>query len=264
MLPIDYERFFFIFSMALPRLFGCFLLLPILSKQMLGSALLRNGILFSLAIFIYPIMANQPLPSEINGLVIVVFLIKEIAIGILISFIITIPFWAIEAVGYFIDNQRGSTLGSSFNPALGDQSTPIGLLLTQTLVTLFFVSGGFLLLLGAIFESYHTWPVMLFFPSITDGLVSFFFGQFERMLVLCLVMSAPVIIAMFLAEFGLAIISLFAPQLNVFSLSMPVKSAVANAFLVIYVYMLMEYFSDSLLDILNFSTWLSPIIGTNP
>ena len=256
----EYRQFFFVFSMSLPRLYGCFLLLPILSKQMLGSAILQNGVLFSLAIFLYPIMAVQPLPEKISAFVVLVLIFKEIGIGMLISFIVTIPFWAVEAVGFFIDNQRGSTIGSSFNPALGDQSTPIGLLLTQTLVTIFFVSGSFIIFIEAIFESYITWPVVQFLPEITSDWIDFFFNQFEKLLTLCLVMAAPIVIAMFMAEFGLALISLFAPQLNVFTLSMPIKSAVANALLVVYIYVIMAYFSESLTEIINFQRWLQPIL----
>lgn len=256
----DYKNFFFIFSMSLPRMYGCFLLLPILSRQMLGSALLHNGVIFSLAIFIYPIMKAQPIPENISALTLMFLVFKELGIGMLISFIITIPFWAIEAVGFFIDNQRGATIGSSFNPSLGDQSTPIGLLLTQTLVTLFFVSGSFIIFLAAIFESYITWPVLQFIPHMSLGWVDFFFGQFEKLLMLCLVMAAPIVIAMFLAEYGLALISLFAPQLNVFTLSMPIKSAVANALLVIYVLVLMEYFLDVVNESIYFFDLLSPIL----
>ncbi|QIK37771.1 hypothetical protein GWK36_06985 [Caldichromatium japonicum] len=43
---------------------------------------------------------------------------------------------------------------------------------------------------------------------------------------LTVLLAAPVIIAMFLSEFALAMISRFAPQMNVFVLAMPVKSGV--------------------------------------
>ncbi len=48
------------------------------------------------------------------------------------------------------------------------------------------------------------------------------------------VISAPVIIVMFLATLGLGLVNRTAPQLNVFFLSMPVKSALGIALLVIY------------------------------
>jgi len=259
----ELQHFFLVYSMTLPRLFGCFIMLPILSKQMLGSALLRNGVICSIAIFLYPVVATQAQPSSIDGIMLVMILAKEILLGLLISFVVAIPFWAIEATGFFIDNQRGATLASSFNPALGHQSTPTGVLLTQTLITLFFVSGSFIAFLAAVFDSYQHWPVMTFFPEIKEQWVGFFYGQFEQMLSLCVLMAAPIIISMFLAEFGLALTSRFAPQLNVFSLSMPIKSGIASFLLILYLLTLMEFFSDELIQLSHFPELLIPIIGVS-
>ena len=58
--------------------------------------------------------------------------------------------------------------------------------------------------------------------------------------------GGPVVIAMFLSELGLGFISRFAPQLNVFFLSMPVKSAVALLMLILFWGILIVYFSDKL------------------
>ncbi|ELT99974.1 hypothetical protein CAPTEDRAFT_97840 [Capitella teleta] len=62
-------------------------------------------------------------------------------------------------------------------------------------------------------------------------------------------LSAPVIIAMFITEFGIALISRAAPQLNVFILAMPIKSAVAAAILVVYVGTIMELARKHMLSI---------------
>lgn len=257
----ELQNFFLVYSMTLPRLFGCFIMLPILSKQMLGSALVRNGVICSIALYLYPLVVSQPQAASVDGIMLVVILAKEILLGMLISFVVAIPFWAIEATGFFIDNQRGATLASSFNPALGQQSTPTGVLFTQTLITLFFVSGSFLAFLGAIFDSYQQWPVMTFFPEIAEQWVAFFYGQFERMLALCVLMAAPIIIAMFLAEFGLALISRFAPQLNVFSLSMPIKSGISSFLLILYLLTLMEFFGNELVELALFPDLLRAVIG---
>ncbi len=43
--------------------------------------------------------------------------------------------WGMEAAGFFIDNQRGSTMASSLNPATGNQTSPVGILLGQAYTT---------------------------------------------------------------------------------------------------------------------------------
>lgn len=254
----DLQQLLLAYTLLLPRIISCFVVMPILSKQMLGGGLVRNGVACSLALFVYPAIAGT-LPS-LSGLDLALLIGKEILLGVLIGFVATIPFWAIEATGFIIDNQRGATMASTLNPSLGSQTSPTGLLLTQTLITLFFSGGAFLVLLSALFQSYVSWPVGTFYPHIGNQWVAFFYDQFTQLLRLCVLFAAPLLIAMFLAEFGLALISRFAPSLNVFILAMPIKSIVASLLLVIYLQVLMEHAYDSLLIALDPIRQLSPIL----
>ncbi|WP_252091004.1 type III secretion system export apparatus subunit SctT [Pseudomonas sp. MWU13-3659] len=255
----DFEQTMLAYTLILPRLFACFIVLPILGKQVLGGTLVRNGVACSLALFIYPCVADT-LPSGIEGLELAVLIGKEILIGVLVGFVVSIPFWAIEATGFIIDNQRGASMASTLNPLLASQTSPTGVLLTQTLITLFFSGGAFLAMLGALFTSYANWPIATFYPHVGSQWAGFFLGQFTHMLALCLVFAAPLLVAMFLAEFGLALVSRFAPSLNVFILSMPIKSLVSSLILVPYLYLLMNMAHDSVLLALDPVRLLGPVL----
>ena len=65
-------------------------------------------------------------------------------------------------------------------------------------------------------------------------------GAVDGMLRVTVVISAPVIIVMFLATLGLGLVNRTAPQLNVFFLSMPVKSALGIAMLAVYLPFIMD------------------------
>ncbi|MDV5053364.1 type III secretion system export apparatus subunit SctT [Vibrio sp. T13N] len=255
----DLHQALFLYSLTLPRLMACFIFLPILSKQMLGGTMVRNGVLCSLALFIFPMINQQSLPAETDGIWLIVILGKEVLIGLLIGFVAAIPFWAIEAAGFLVDNQRGAAMASMFNPTLGSQSTPTAVLLTQTLITLFFSGGGFVTFIYALFKSYTSWPIVDFFPTVSDAWVSFFYEQFEQLMWLGVLMSAPLVLAMFLAEFGLALISRFAPQLNVFFLAMPIKSAIASVLLIVYLGIMMDHFEVQFYGITRFAEQLNTI-----
>ncbi|MGI3038872.1 type III secretion system export apparatus subunit SctT [Vibrio diabolicus] len=255
----DLHQALFLYSLTLPRLMACFIFLPILSKQMLGGTMVRNGVLCSLALFIFPMINQQSLPAETDGIWLIVILGKEVLIGLLIGFVAAIPFWAIEAAGFLVDNQRGAAMASMFNPTLGSQSTPTAVLLTQTLITLFFSGGGFVTFIYALFKSYTSWPIVDFFPTVSDAWVSFFYVQFEQLMWLGVLMSAPLVLAMFLAEFGLALISRFAPQLNVFFLAMPIKSAIASVLLIVYLGLMMDHFEVQFYGITRFAEQLNTI-----
>ncbi len=69
--------------------------------------------------------------------------------------------------------------------------------------------------------------------------------QLGRFLRLTLLFAAPAIISMFLAEVGLALVSRFAPQLQVFFLAMSIKSALALLVMVLYMNTLFEYAAEA-------------------
>jgi len=253
----------FVYSLTLPRMMACFIFLPILNKQMLGGSMVRNGVLCSLALFVFPLNNHQTIPEDIDGLWLLVILGKEVLLGLLIGFIAALPFWAVDASGFLIDNQRGAAMASMFNPSLGSQSTPTAVLLTQTLITLFFSGGGFIAFAYAMFQSYKTWPILKFFPSVTEAWIHFFYGQFQQMLWLGVLLSAPLVLAMFLSEFGLALISRFAPQLNVFSLAMPIKSAISSILLIFYIGIMMDHYVALFPNITLFVEQLNPLWHRN-
>ncbi|MBG5280023.1 SctT family type III secretion system export apparatus subunit PscT [Pseudomonas aeruginosa] len=257
----DLQQLLLTYSLLLPRIISCFVVLPVLAKQTLGGGLVRNGVACSLALFAYPIVAGS-LPPALGALDIALLIGKEVLLGLLIGFVATIPFWAMEATGFIIDNQRGAALASTFNPSLGSQTSPTGLLLTQTLITPFFSGGAFLALVGSLFRSYASWPVSSFLPQLGSQWVAFFYAQFSQMLMLCALFAAPLLIAMFLAEFGLALVSRFAPSLNVFILAMPIKSLVASLLLVLYLGILMEHAYDALLLAVDPLRLLRPVLET--
>jgi type III secretion protein T len=60
------------------------------------------------------------------------------------------------------------------------------------------------------------------------------------------IIAAPIVGIMFLAEFALAMVSRFAPQVQVFILAMPIKSVLAILILVFFFSRLLPYASDQL------------------
>jgi type III secretion protein T len=241
----DIGQIVLVFTFCLPRLLATFMIMPVFTKQVLPG-LVRNGVVSSLALFVYPIAAVHA-PSEaftlIDGFVI---LIKEVVIGLFIGYSAAAMFWAIESTGFFIDNQRGATMASSIDPLTGSQTSPLGIFLMQALTVVFFVSGGFLLFLGALYQSYQWWPIFSFFPALTLDVVPYLLGTLDRLMGLAVLLAAPMIITMFMAEFSLGLISRFAPQLNVFFLAMPVKSAVGLFILILAIGLMLGYFGDEL------------------
>jgi len=230
---LTYEQWILGFSLTMPRFLAAFSLLPFFSSQVVPG-MLRQGVAASLCLLLVPFVADQTASVSISGATLVIIIIKEVIVGVLIGYPLAVLFWAIEGIGFYVDNQRGSAMASSADPLTGQDSTPLGILFAQAFTVYFMSSGAFLLMLGVFYQTYQIWPVADFVPSFGGAGPTFYLGMFDRLLRMIVVLSAPLIVAMFLAEFALALVSRFAPQLQVFFLAMPIKSALSVLLLIFY------------------------------
>lgn len=230
-----------ILALSLARLVACFAILPFLGGKLLPGYV-RNSILITLMAIVYPIVAATA-PTEPFALrTMVLLLFKEIFLGLLIGFLVGIVFWAAEISGYLIDTQRGASMASVLDPLYGHSTSPLGTVLLQLVTVLFFASGGFLIMLEGLFESYQFWPVFQFFPQMKAEGPLFFLGGIDKLMKSALLLASPVLMALFLSDFCLALASRFVPQLNVFNLAMPIKSGVAGFMLIIYLSIVVYFF----------------------
>lgn len=220
-------------AFCVPRLGGAFLLMPFLARRLVPGVV-RGGVLLSLALPLYPVI-DAGFPSQ--GLDVVsgfAFSFKEVILGLLLGFPFALWFWILEAAGFFIDNQRGTTMASSIDPLFGSQLSPLAILMQQAFMVVFLGAGGLLICLHLVYDSFEIWPVFTLLPVPLPALPVYFLGLMDRLMNMTVLLAGPVIFAMFFAEFGLALISRFAPQLNVFVLAMPIKSALGLFVLILY------------------------------
>lgn len=238
-----------IFAFALIRMLAVFAMLPIVQASVLPGNI-RTAFAISLTLVVFPVLGTDIDVLGLGITTLISLVAKEVAIGILIGFGASTIFYALESAGFFIDNQRGSSMASSVDPLTGSQTSPLGIFLTQVVTVYVFSTGGFLLLLSAVYQSYLIMPVFEFYPSFDIEDARAFLRILDRIVMLGIVIAAPAMIAMFLSEFGLGLVSRFAPQLNVFFLAMPVKSAVGILMLTLYIGLLPLLWESEIANIL--------------
>ncbi len=236
---LDYHRLILAFALVAARIGSAFLICPALSESMMMGTARRVAIIAFSALAVPMALKSMP-AGELSWVFLVVVAFKEVLIGFLIGFFASIPFWVAENVGNFIDNQRGATMGEVFSPLSGTQVSTMGIFFTQLVSTIFFVSGAFLLFLGALYASYEVWPLFGDPVLLAKNAPVQILGSLDNMLKTTVVISAPPVILMFLATIGLGLVNRTAPQLNVFFLSMPVKSALGIGLLIVYLPFIMD------------------------
>ena len=96
-------------------------------------------------------------------------------------------------------------------------------------------------MLTMLYESFRLWDLFSWSPTLRQESIPLMLDQMSRYARLVLLLVSPAMIAMLLAELGLALVSRFAPQLQVFFLALPIKSGLALLVLVLYMSPLFEY-----------------------
>ena len=242
---IEFHRWILAAVLAMARIGGAFAVCPALTESMIPGVARRAAVL-GFSCLVIPLVKDGMPPGEPNYWMFSFLALKEAVIGFLLGYFAAVPFWIAENVGNFIDNQRGATMGEVYSPLSGAQVSTTGIFFTQLVSTIFFVGGAVLVFLGALYSSYSIWPVFQAsaagtpLPAFSPGAAEQMLGSLDEMLKATVVISAPVIIVMFLATVGLGLVNRTAPQLNVFFLSMPVKSALGIAMLIVYLPFIMD------------------------
>jgi type III secretion protein T len=223
----QWEPFLPMLAVAMLRPLGVVIMMPMLSSNALGGSLCRNALIVVMALPIVPIqLAQAGELAAFSGADLGMLALKEILIGLLIGFCVALPFWAIEMAGTVIDTVRGSSMDSVLNPLLGEQSSVFGILFSQIIVVIFFVSGGFNTMLLSLYVSYESIPT-LGDLKLSEDFARFIGQQFQAMFELSVSFALPSIVVMFLVDTALGLVNRSAPQLNVFFVAMPIKSVMA-------------------------------------
>lgn len=226
-----------------PRILAMFIAIPIFNRQLMPG-MLRFSIAVAAGVMVAPALVPQLSLTELNGAQILLLLVKEAFVGFVLGFFIAIPFWAFEAMGFFIDNQRGASIAATLNPITGNDTSPLGILFNQAFIVFFLISGGYLVMLDVLYDSFRLWNVFTWAPALRPESVSMMLDQLGRLIRIAVLLGAPAIVVMFLSEIGLALVSRFTPQLQVFFLAMPIKSALAMLVLILYLSTLFDYGFD--------------------
>lgn len=226
-----------------PRVLVAFAILPVLTEPIVPSTM-RNGIIMLLSLFVLPLTHEQFMQIDKNVLNMIILLVKEGLLGLLLGYVLSIPFWAVKAAGFLIDMQRGVMSALFFSQMTANMVSPLGNVFSMFLTTLLLVSGGFMVLLETLFLSYQTWPLDLFFPIIDLKVANFFLQQLDLLLYTAVLLAGPLIGLMFLIDLGTGIVGRYLPQLNAFLIAMPIKSGITFFMLIFYIAFIAKYLQD--------------------
>jgi len=225
-----------VFFIVCVRLLVFFSLAAFLSGEAVPGQL-RFSLSVLLACFVYPAFAELH-PPEFGAplfLWLMVVLAKEMLAGFLLAYTASIVFWAVLSVGFIMDNQRGAGMAQAVDPASGETTSLFGSFLHQAALYIFFSSGAFLQMMLLLLASYGACPPG-FEPAAgaRAGIPWYLLMQFARLMTTAVLFAAPIMLICLLCDVSLGIVNRISPQLNVFFLSMPIKSALGLFMIMLY------------------------------
>lgn len=223
---------------GMPRLFVVAQVAPFLGGGVVTGQL-RMVLVFACYLPVHPVILGQLPRGGMFDLALLAhygaLVLKESLMGLLLGLLAGFAFWAVQSAGFLIDNQRGASMAEESDPMSGDQTSPTGGFLMQTMMYLFYATGAFGAFLGLLYASYEIWPVPSLTPlAWTIDLPLLFAERVAWLMSHMMLLAGPIVVACLLADLSLGLVNRFASQLNVYVLAMPVKSAVASLLLLLY------------------------------
>ena len=200
-----------------------------ISAPIIGSGnfpvIAKIGLIGMLAILLTPSIdaLDAPLPSE--ALEFALMGVSELMIGLVIGFVMTISFAAIQVGGQLMDMQSGFGAMNVFNPAFETQFPIFGFFYFILAIFFLLITNGHHLMIWALIKTFDTIPLGGFSPNV--DLIGQLSGWGTLMFYNGLLIGAPVVVAMLLTYMTMGLMGRVVPQIHLFVVGFPISIATA-------------------------------------
>ena len=183
----------------------------------------KIGMAALFAFIIFPFVSRIAvfsIPTDLVGLSIL--LTKELAIGVLIGFTISLIFVAIELGGHLLSVQMGLAVANALNPITRENTPIIGQFYMFAASIVFLTINGHHYLFTIVYDSYKSIPIGLNFDFsnlLTEQLLVFSSSIFLIAFKIVIPLFSVLLIIIML----MGIVAKILPQMNIFMVAMPVK-----------------------------------------
>ncbi len=210
------------FLLVLARVGGIFTAGPVFGNTNVTMPV-RVTIAVCLALVFLP-MAHYD-ASHLDYLPFVLVVIKETLVGVLMGFLASLMFTAIQMAGVYIDLQVGFGFAAVVDPMSKQQNAVLGQLYEHGRYSSFPGNERASYMIRGLADSFTVLPLgqMQLSPESSGTMISAFASIFMA----ALKIGAPIVGAIFLTDLSLGILARTVPQLNVFVIGFPAKMAVA-------------------------------------
>ena len=200
-------------------------LLPLFASHLVPG-MVRGALALAIVLPVVWSRILEPVPLDVSGMGLLLLALREAAIGLVIGLGFASFCAGLQAAGEIIDHQTGLTFSQNIDPINGNTTSITTLFIQQILFTVLMVTGLLLMLADAIYLSYQWWPVGQPLPAFADKVPLTLISQSAGIFSLALLLSGPVVLVLFVIDACAGMLNRAAPVLNVFSLTLSLKSVI--------------------------------------
>lgn len=203
-------------ALAFFRLTPIFLVMPVLHYARVPM-MVRVIITITIAILVAATSGTKEAPLTVLSL------IMEFVLGVALAFSFHIAAAALLSAGKLIDVQSGLSAAAVLNPATEHTDSTIGEILSVALILTFLSVDGQQTLILAFATTIQVVPLGMVHSLPLQSIIAMTGKLFSAGFVL----AAPVIVALWLTDFAMAIASKAMPQANIYFIALPIKLIIA-------------------------------------
>ena len=204
------------------RVLALFGSMPVIAQRSVPMRI-RVALAFLIALAAQASLPEMPVIALDSGAG-VLAIAQQLLIGISLGFAVRVVFAAVELAGEVIGLQMGLNFAGFFDPVSGGQGTAASRFFGVSVSWLFIVINGHLLLIAAIVQSFHVFPVGAEPFAFLRSMQPQVWGA--EIFALGLWIALPLVAMLLFVNFVLGIVSRVAQQMNVFAIGFPISLSV--------------------------------------
>ena len=240
-----------IFLISLFRLAPIVVIPPFFGGKLIPGSVKACMLIVLVFVFLPIIVKVSPNPLQLD-FSFTLLAMKELVVGFLLAFLISIPFLVVQSSGILIDYLRGASIFQVQDPSMQNQVSPIGILYNYLLIFMFYQIDGPFLFFDVMEKLYVVLPPESFLPSEFFSMQGTLFKKLTAVLnivaSLSIQLAGPGLVSILMTEMFLGIANRLAPQVQISFLGMPLKSFVGIGVIWLGFYFIMQQFSTQTLD----------------
>ncbi|MFC0214352.1 flagellar biosynthetic protein FliR [Paenibacillus chartarius] len=246
--------------LILCRITSFFVVAPVFSFRTIPNSF-KVGLAAAVTLITFTVVGSQS-PVQMDGLFFLL-IIREIMVGILLGFVATLFFNAVQIAGFYMDMQIGFSMANIIDPMTGVSSPLLGNFKFMIAIMLFLTFNGHHYFLQAIMDSYRWIPLDngLFGQLANGSLSDFLVRTFATVFTIAFQLALPVLAAMLLTDIGLGLLTRVSPQFNIFVIGVPLKIIIGLVVLTILFPGFISLFHDLFMQMFETMKQMLGLIG---